>query len=61
MLKLLEITENIFQILGANRVEESVCEKYPFLKESNFLVEESVDEKKVADIKYNELVYSNNC
>ncbi len=52
--------ENIFQILGANRVEESVCEKYPFLKESNFLVEESVDEKKVADIKYNELVYSNN-
>lgn len=52
--------DEVFDILRSDRLEERKIEKFPFLREGHFIVEESVDEKKVADLKYNELVYSNN-
>lgn len=54
-----ENQEDIFNILNKDVVGEEI-EKYPFLKKYNFVVKESIDERKIADLKYNECVYSNN-
>ena len=52
--------KHIVRLLNQNRIEKESVEKYPFLQKYHFVVEEDMDEKKIADLRYNELVYSNN-
>jgi uncharacterized protein len=52
--------EEISIILKSKIITESESGKYPFLYENHFIVEEYIDEMAVADLKYNNLIYSNN-
>ncbi len=50
----------IADLLSKKRIEKKEMEMYSFLLENHFVIDESIDEKKIADLRYYELVYSKN-
>ena len=52
--------EYISDLLKRQKNEKKEIEKYSFLYKNHFVIKETVEEKKIADLRYHELVYSNN-
>jgi len=51
--------EDILCVLQRDTIDENINIQYPYLKEKHFIVNKEIDEMAIANLRYNQLIYSN--